>query len=135
MIRGLLAMALVVLLAMTTAVAQETAQPIDYDTFMQMDFQGRLRTFNQITPENKAALVRTHIERWLDKNRSRLNAEQIKVMEENVAFVAADAYRLPRDPRKMEQAQALEAKTAAVFSGSDMSQALTIRAEYIPKKQ
>ena len=137
MIHRVVATAIVILGALTALAAQETskAQTIDYDTFMQMDVQGRIRTFNQITPENRAELVRTQIERWLERNRPRLNAEQIKVMEENIAFVAADVYRLPRDPQKMEQAKALEAKTAALFSGSDMKEAITIYGAYIPKKQ
>ena len=137
MIRRVVAMAVLVLAAVTASAGQETstAPTIDYDTFMQMDAQGRIRTFNQITPENRAEVVRTHIERWLEKNRSRLNAEQIKVMEENIAFVTADVYRRPREPQKMEQAKALEAKTAALFSRSDMSEALTIHGAHIPKKQ
>ena len=137
MIRHVVATAVLVLVAVTASAGQETstAPTIDYDTFMQMDAQGRIRTFNQITPENRAEVVRTHIERWLEKNRSRLNAEQIKVMEENIAFVTADVYRRPREPQKMEQAKALEAKTAALLSRSDMSEALTIHGAHIPKKQ
>ena len=127
---------LVLLTTLIPTAAQDApaAASIDYDTFMQTDVDGRIRAFNTITPENRAELVRTQIERWLEKNRSRLNAEQMQVMEENRAFVTADTYRLPRNPQKMEQAKALEAKTAALFSGSDMREAITIRGTYIPKK-
>jgi hypothetical protein len=120
--------------------AQVTQVPakIDYDTFMQQDLQGRLRTFNQVTPENRAELVQTQIKRWVDKNRSRLTPEQLKIMHENLAFVTADRYRGPmseeQKSQQMAQAKDLEARTAAVFAREDMVEALTIRATYIPKK-
>jgi len=120
------------------ALAQTPPSPttgvVDYDTFMQRDTQGRLRTFNQVTPENRAELVRTQIQRWVEKNRSRLTPEQLKVMDENLAFVTADRYRQPMGPEDMARAKDLETRTAAVLSRDDMMQALTIHADYIPKK-
>jgi len=107
---------------------------IDYDTFMQQEVQGRIKTFNQVTPENRAELVQTQIRRWVEKNQSRLTPEQLKIMDENLAFVTADRYRQPMNQEQMARAKDLEARTAAVFSREDMMQALTISAAYIPKK-
>jgi len=106
---------------------------VDYDTFMQQDVQGRIKTFNQVTPENRADLVRTQIRRWVEKNRSRLTPEQLKIMDENLAFVTADRYRQPANQEQMAKAKDLEARTAKVFSREEMMQALTISAAYIPK--
>jgi hypothetical protein len=125
-----------VLLSSFAGRARATQVPptIDYDTFMQQDDQGRIKTFNQVTPENRAELVQTQIKRWVEKNRGRLTAEQLRIMDENLAFVTADIYRLPKNQENMAKAKDLETRTAAVFSREDMMQALTIRGDYIPKK-
>ena len=125
--------------ALATAVgvwAQNVAQPtlVDYDTFMQLDVQGRLRLFNQITPENRAELVRAQVRRWVDQNRERLTPEQVAAMEDNLTLITADLYSLPRTEEKMEKVRAMEARTAALFSREDMAQAMTIHATYIPRK-
>lgn len=127
---------LAVLVSSFATRAQDTqASPkIDYDTFMQLDVQDRIKTFNQVTPENRAELVQTQIRRWVEKNRSRLTPDQLKIMDENLAFVTADRYRQPMNQEQMAQAKDLEARTAAVLSREDMMEALTIRATYIPKK-
>ena len=72
--------------APATASAQQ-APAIDYDSYMQGNFQHRIPIFNQTTPEKRAELVSTHLERWLTANRARLSSEQIAAMEENLAFV------------------------------------------------
>lgn len=125
-----------VLLSSFAGRAQVTQVPptIDYDTFMQQDVQSRIKTFNQVTPENRAELVQTQIKRWVEKNRGRLTAEQLKIMDENLAFVTADRYRQPVSQEQRTQARDLEVRTAAVLSREDMTQALTISAAYIPKK-
>jgi hypothetical protein len=115
--------------------AQVAPAAIDYDTFMQQDVQGRLRVFNQVTPENRAELVRTQIIRWVEGNRARLTPEQLKVMDENLAYVTPDRYRQPMNQEQKAQAKEMEARTAAVLSREEMMQALTVYATYIPKKQ
>lgn len=131
----LVAMAMVALGIVTPAWAQVASAPavVDYDTFMQQDVQGRIRVFNQVTPENRAELVQTQIKRWLEKNRARLTPEQLKVMDENLAFVTADRYREPMNDERRAAAQQLERRNSAVFTRDDIAQAITIYATYIPK--
>ena len=114
-----------------TAPLAKAPSAVGYDAFMQRDLDGRIRTFNQITPENRAELVKTQITRWVAKNRLRLTPEQLKVMDENLAFVTPDLYRQPKKPADVAQAIDLETRTAAVFSREEMMQALTINAAYI----
>ena len=125
-----IAVAAICLLARTTA-AQ--ASRIEYDVFCSMDLKNKERVFGEISPENRAALVRTQIQRWLDKNRSRLTAEQIKIMEENIAIVKADLYKFPRNEVELEKAKSLEQRTLAVMSREDMAEALTIFGSCIAK--
>jgi hypothetical protein len=123
------------MLGIVPPAASVQAQPeVDYDTFMKQDVQGRIRTFNQISPENRAALVRTQIQRWIEKNKAGLTLEQLSMMNENLGFITPDRYRGTMSAEDMARAKELQTRTAAVFSEDEMRQALTIQADYIPKK-
>jgi hypothetical protein len=121
--------------AIAVPVSGLSQQPgaIDYDTFMQSSEQRRIELFNAVTPENRAELVRTHLERWLSTNRKRLSPEQIRVMEENLAFIRPAIYRQDRAPEVLSRQKELERRTAAIFTAEDMRQALTIHGDYIRK--
>jgi hypothetical protein len=95
-----------------------------------------MATFNQITPENKADIVRTQIQRWTDVNRARLTPEQTQFMKDMLAFVTADLYRQPQSDALMARAKDLEARALALFAKEDIAQAATLEAaSYIPKPQ
>lgn len=135
-ILAVVALAIVALAVATPTWAQVAPAPrtVDYDTFMQQDTEGRIRVFNQVTPENRAELVQTQIKRWIEINRARLTPEQLKAMEDNLAFAIADNYRQPMNEDLRARMKQLESRTAALFSREDMRQALTIHGTYIPKK-
>ena len=114
--------------------ALQTPATVDYDTFWKHDLQGRLRTFQQISPENRAALVREHIERWLEANKARLTPQQIEVMKSNAAFATPDKYGSPMTEERRKELAAMEARTLAVFSKEEVMQAMTIYGQHIPKK-
>jgi hypothetical protein len=122
--------------AIAVPVGGLTLQPgvIDYDTFMRSNEQTRIELFNTASPENRAELVRTHLERWLAANRHRLSSEQIQVMEENLAFVIPDIYTPDRKPESITRQKELQRRTAELFSSQDMRQALTIHGDYLPKR-
>ena len=123
-----------------TGLAQEKPAPpakpaaVDYDTFMKLDVQGRIRTFNEVTAESRAELVQTQIKRWTEKNKARLSAEQLKMIEEILAFVTADRYRQQMTEAERALMKDLETRTAALFSREDMMQMMTINGDYIVKK-
>ena len=129
-----LALVLCISAACTTAAKLSKApQPLSYDAFMQLDLDGRIRTFNEINAENRAQLVQTQIRRWVVKNRHRLTPEQLKLIDENLVIVTPDRYRLPRNTDDVAQAKELADRTSKVFSRDDVMQAFTIYALYIPK--
>jgi hypothetical protein len=132
----LLVFAVAVIVA-TPTLAQVSipARVVDYDSFMQQDVQSRIRVFNQITPENRAELVRTQLKRWVEKNRSRLTVEQLTVLDEFLAFAVADHYRQPAKEEDRAKAKALETRAAGLMSPADMGEALTIRGTYIPQQR
>jgi hypothetical protein len=105
---------------------------IGYDEFMVKPVSDRIEVFNEISPENRAMLVRTHLDRWIRQNRARLTAEQLAAMEANLAFITADKYRTPRQAGLEAERQKLEETNARLFSHEEMRQALTIHGDYIP---
>ena len=110
---------------------EKPSKEIDYDTFMAGDLQARIRTFNELTAENRAYLVSTHIRRWVHVNKHRLSGEQLSLTDEWLRFVTPDAYRVASREEKLQYAKDLEARTAALFSRDDMARALTIHGPHI----
>jgi hypothetical protein len=107
---------------------------IGYDEWMPQPLDERRRLFTDISAENRALLIKTHIERWLAANRQRLNNEQITVVEDIlIPFIIPDWYRLERDVEKVEkEADALQKKAEEFFSSEDLMQMLSPRADYVP---
>ncbi len=106
---------------------------INYDQFMPQPRERRIQIFNEISAENRALLIQTHIQRWLATNRSRLNSEQVAVVEESIRFISPEKYREGREMEKIPQeAEALRKKAEAVLSREDVVQILSDRSDYIP---
>jgi len=106
---------------------------IGYDQFMPQPLQDRRRIFNEISAENRALLIKTHVERWLAANRLRLNHEQVAVLEEIIPFISPESYRAERDFEQVAQeAEALRQKAETVFSREDVRQIMSDRPEYVP---
>ena len=97
---------------------------VNYESFR--TWAERVTLFDAISAEEKAELVRTHIRRWLEANRERLNPAQIEMMEENIAYVKAELYVVPKSDESRNELKALEARTAALFSGDQIRDALTM---------
>jgi len=107
--------------------------PIGYDQFMPQPLQERLRIFNEVSAENRALLIKTHVERWLATNRPRLTHEQIAVIEEIISYITPESYQAERDTEKVErEAEELRRKAEAVFSREDTMQIMSNRADYVP---
>ena len=129
------AIASILLAVVCVFVAEPAAQDskIEYDEFCKLDVKSKNGFFAVASPENRAELIRTQLQRWLAKNRARLNTAQVLVIEENIAFIKADLYKLPRREEDMAKAKALEQRTLALMSREDMTEAFTIFGSCIPK--
>jgi len=92
---------------------------VDYDTYAAMSPLRKNKTLQQLTPENKAELVNAHLQRFLDENRARLNDEQIRFIEESIAFVRPDLYeRIPTED-DFRRDREKEATLLRLFSRED----------------
>ena len=100
---------------------------------MPQPLEKRRRIFNEISAENRALLIKTHVERWLAANRPRLTHEQVAVVEEMSHFITPELYQEEREFEKVAQAaEALHRKAEAVFSREDVVQIMSDRPDYVP---
>jgi hypothetical protein len=127
------------LVSSLSAHAQGTQAPplarVDYATFMQQDNEERLRTFNRITPENRADLLVSQVGRWMEVNRSWLTPEQLRVLRDFISVVAPALFRLPGYKDTLAWRNQLAARAEKLFSPAQIRQAFTIYADYIPLPQ
>ena len=118
-----------VVLALVTPVQTD----IDYDTFFQQDAHVRLKAFNAISPENRAELVRTHLRRWLAANQERLTPDQLAFMEDSLALIQPDAYRVTTRDAYLPRLKELEERGMRLLGYQGMF-ALSLFGDYIPRK-
>ena len=128
--------AITVVLALTgplVAHAQILGVPrsIEYDAFMQQSIEDRLRTFPLITPEQRADIVKMHIERWIYVNRSWLTPEQRSVLDDFLYIVRPHLYGGAPEPEAIAKAKEIMTREAALFSNAQIRQ-LTIYGNYLP---
>jgi len=107
---------------------------ISYDQFMPQPREERLRVFSEVSAENRALLIKTHIERWLAANRPRLTPEQIAVIEEVIPFIKPEWYQANRDQEKIQrEAEVFCRKLETFFSREDVMQISNANfADYVP---
>jgi hypothetical protein len=85
-------------------VSTQSVQKLEYDTFCKLpDLETKRSAFLAASAENRTTLVRTHVERWRDANRSRLNDKQLAALAELIAAFGPDTYS---DGPKGEEARA-----------------------------
>lgn len=96
---------------------------IGYDEYMSVPREKRNIIFGEISAENHALLMKTHVEKWLAANHPRLNQEQIAVIEEIIRSITPESYQAKRDYfRVTQEAEKLHEKAVAVFSREDIIQ-------------
>lgn len=106
---------------------------VSYDQFFLKPVKERLKIFNEISPDNRASIIKTQSERWLAANRYRLTAEQIAVVEEAINAISPEWYKPNRDSEDVHpEAETMVKKVEAVLSPKDLLQLTTRRADYIP---
>lgn len=107
---------------------------IGYDKFFLCSDEERKEIFNEISPDNRAFLIKTHAERWLAANRSRLTDEQVSVVEELIQSISPEWYKEKNDFSEEidPKIEALFNKVEAMLSAEDVKQLAANRAEYIP---
>lgn len=116
------------------AQAPQTGQNVAYETFCKLpDVQAKRTAFLAATPENRALLVRTQLERWRDANRGRLNDKQLAALADLIAAVTPDAYSEgPQHEEARVKARKLTETHLSLFT-ADQIQEMQPNAPCIPK--
>lgn len=106
---------------------------ISYDDYMPLSRQERIKAFNEISAENRAILVKTQVERWLMVNISKLNKQQIDLLNETIEFITPDKYEEDRNHEKVErETTELCNRVSEIFTQDEMIQIMSPMADYIP---
>jgi hypothetical protein len=122
------ASALVVVSGFSVSNRQAPAKPpkvqITYDAFMALDDKQRADRFDSYDPETKSVLMRTHTQRWLEKNQQRLSRSQIELVHELIAYLSPDAYRNAGSLENQRRSQELYDKLKCRIRHSDLVMAV-----------
>lgn len=103
-----------------------------YQEFMTLAPDSRAKRFSALSADDKALIMRTHAEQWLAKNRGRLIAGQVELVEKAIALVRPAMYRRPQDPDLVKSMQALEAQLKCGLRRSDILQAFSTKHSAVP---
>lgn len=96
---------------------------INYDQFSLLPPEERRKIFNDISADNRALLMKTHVDSWLAANQSRLTQEQLTVVEEMIRFITPEKYQEDRPYEKIiQELEKLLKKAEAVFPREDIIQ-------------
>ncbi|MEM8556819.1 MAG: hypothetical protein AAGG50_03150 [Bacteroidota bacterium] len=104
---------------------------VGYDEFAQLSMEERIRVFNEIDLENRAAIVREQAQRWLARNRARLSEEQVALYGEMLDFIEPAKYD-GLSPEEERAAIDLTESFLTLFSLEDYRDAFSNEAPYIP---
>jgi predicted nucleotidyltransferase component of viral defense system len=130
-----IALALAGVLSTMAAAQQRVAAqdlPVSYDTFMSLDFNERLARFEQITPANRADLLREQLARWRHMRADSLNAEQHQLLDDINAFISPalfDATR--RSNAEIQRFMDLQRRISGLFTPDDSREAFTLNGRYL----
>lgn len=104
--------------------ARQTTGKMSYDEFTKLSQAQRDGHFAAQDPEGKAALMRAHLERWLDVHRADLNDRQIALVKEVIEFASPALYRNPQDTALNAQQEALGRRLSCSL-GSDLASTIS----------
>lgn len=76
-----------------------------------------------MSEEERAEAMRGQVRAWMEKHRATLTAEQLAILEENIAFITPELYRHPHDPEFHQRFVDLKARTAKLFFFDQLVQA------------
>jgi hypothetical protein len=95
---------------------------VAYDDLLTLSVEERRVVFNDMSDENRAMIVRTHAERWLEWNRGRLWASEVAVFQEVLVLITPQLVgRQPNDGIE----ETLRATVRCRLSPNDVMEALS----------
>jgi hypothetical protein len=99
---------------------------ITYDEFMRLPVQHRQELFSRLGADSKALIVRTHAERWVAANRTRLSSSELGVFQEAIAFITPRIFEAPMDPQVLKRESDLKASIRCRVDTDDVMAAFSV---------
>ena len=115
----------------TTAVPK--VDEATYKAFFTAGHDERIRVFNELSPEQKASLMRTHLVRWIAANESTLTQEQGDVLAEALALITPEVYQRPQSPQMQARVKDIGQRAETALGEARALQAFRIQAAYVPE--
>lgn len=103
-----------------SSTSTQPAKTPSYEEFAQLPSTQRDALYATLSPEQKAELLRTRFQRWLDEHRATLSNRQVSAVREAIEFVTPELLRAPDDPKTIEKQLAVSAKLSCAL-GSDLA--------------
>ena len=95
-------------------------QKLAYDEFVTLPDDRRDAVFQRLNAEDKAAIMRTRFERWLEEHRKDLSARQISTVGEAIDLVTPQIFEGPPD-EQMKRRQNDVSERLACSLGSELA--------------
>ena len=115
------------------APAAQDSKKIEYDEFCKLDVQDQERLLRR-GESRKPRQSDSHADSALAGQKpGAAQHGSDHGLEENIAFIKADLYKIPRREEDMANAKKLEQRTLALMSREDMTEAFTIFGSCIAK--
>jgi hypothetical protein len=86
---------------------------VSYDTFCKQDLATRKLSFAKMRPEDRAAIARTQLERWLGANLSNLTPQQAGAVRERIRTIKPVEFSSVIIEQDMARAKAFESPHVA----------------------
>ncbi|MBI4468646.1 MAG: hypothetical protein HY650_04910 [Acidobacteria bacterium] len=107
-------------------------EEITYDELMIAGCGDKRTLFEELSPEKRSDLLRTHIQRFIDNNRTKLGEEQLDVIIEGLAQVKPDVYVRPRTGAELTAFREFDRRAKASFSDEERRDIFTLEGRYQP---
>lgn len=121
----------IVIVAFQAAGAPAAAQSpapatLSYEEFISLDSPARRERLAQMSPDRRAALKRTHADRWFAAHGNRLSSAQVAVFAEAREFLTAERYARPDDEEARKREAALTQRLTCVLGTHNTRQAFVL---------
>ncbi|MBI2219607.1 MAG: hypothetical protein HYU53_00165 [Acidobacteria bacterium] len=134
MTRRIRARVIAAILLLTFAAPSAVARAGDngYEQFMSLTAEQRREAFARLPADQKAALKRTHAQRWLETHRAELSAGQVAAVEQAIDFVTPELYDGPQTEERRRREQEIR-KRLECSIGRDRAAAAFVLMPEIPQ--
>lgn len=107
-------------------------EDITYDELMMTGCGEKRTIFEDLSPEKRSSLLKTHIQRFIENNRTKLGEEQLDVILEGLAQVIPDVYVRPRTGSELAAFREFDRRAKASFTEEERRDIFTLEGRYQP---